>query len=318
MHRSLALLPFLAIGCSPPEFVFEPGATIITEARGVGFDNAGQGVLGATAGGTCVFTNELGMVGEMDVPGYDRVLDMVGSDALIAGDALYLAHPNSHTYGTVSDLAPVTAQLTDAGWIATYQDAGQCVVRDHGGTIAALPGSCGDLAVNRADATAYVASGDTVVQVAAGHDPITHAIDADQLAFDPDMGRLWAARSGTDTLYTLSSDGDIASGTVSGAIVDIVNAGELWRGALVLVDTGNDSEIQHVVGGFELDYHFDLNRDATGLVGSELGSFVGVTTRSDVQLFNAVVPSFRRDQQRQRGMNALRGAAGGGSVVAYD
>jgi len=299
--------------CGSGDFVADHVSTVVTESNGVGFDELGRGVVGAGDDGLCVFAAELGMVGEMDVPGQDRVLDMWGAQAVVAGDAGHLAFPDQHG---LSDLnladqgTPVAAVITRLGVLAAVQHQGTCVLSSQREILAEVPGTCQDLAADRDTGQSFLLVDNTVYQVA-DQAAVPLDVTGEHIAWDGINSDLWVAEGTTLTRISVDID-DSETFDLGDQVLDIEPAGQAWDGVIAALFRARSSVV-HVRPDGSIGTEITPERPATGVTTNHEGTFVGVEGQTQVELYQLVRPGERRRQTRQR-----LATGGGGPTVMYD
>lgn len=163
MRRTLwgALLVAGLGGCRSPEVFLRPQVTLRADVNGAVLDDGwGTGHLGML-GTTCSFSIEEGLLlGDVDLPGADRVHDGYDGRALVSSaDAVHVVDFQKELERYESDPV-VAAVLTDRGPVTLERPADGCAVVFHAGagSVPVPVDACdaGELAASRDGADAFV------------------------------------------------------------------------------------------------------------------------------------------------------------------
>jgi hypothetical protein len=191
------------------------------EARGLGFEEDGSAQVGM-GGNTCdiepstgSFENDLDVVTSVE----DEVVDVSAGRVLVLGGGRVNVFVPTSTGGDMygGDVFPAgngraditTARLYEGGVVALRDTAAGCFVEWSGRMVGAtaVP-ACGDIDVDRATGTVFLAHGEASAIVSPGR--VIALPGGDRVAWMAEAGQVVIARAGTGDLAAFAFDGEEA------------------------------------------------------------------------------------------------------------
>lgn len=286
-------------------------ATLDADTRGVVLTEEGDASVAAMSGTTCTIDPRWGCpVDDADLPtAEESVVDHHRGVTLgVSPRGLHQIDRDGWKRG--SDLgipAVATARLTEAGVAAVWNDGTRCAAVSGGEAYAAPDAACAnlDVTVDRDAGVLYVATDEGVYALgrSEARQLLIEGSKPDLVSWDPKLGQLYAAVTGSDIVIAVDPQGKKVWATqLAGAIQSVETRGRL--GELLVLLKGDDGlgTLDRLDGETGDELGSSTVPDGEGeVVTSDDGTTVAIVREDEVHFFELEPDGPRADEEDEGG-----------------